>query len=222
MVSDAILKELFFIKNLQVVSEIKKAGQIRYFAPNEIIYDIGEVQKSVYILLKGVLYSYFIDETLTVMTDCFMTERGMPLNTFTLQVPSVFGMQALTDTEVFAFPVDDLRRMLQEHTEVAEEYMRYMQKDLLFHWYIGNKRLHLSATKKYQWFRQKWPEVDEIASNMQIASFLGIRSESLSRLRNAVKNNAESSEAITDIMVTKDLVWNYAKIKQMLDNRRII
>ena len=116
MVSDAILKELFFIKNLQVVSEIKKAGQIRYFAPNEIIYDIGEVQKSVYILLKGVLYSYFIDETLTVMTDCFMTERGMPLNTFNLQVPSVFGMQALTDTEVFAFPVDDLRRMLQEHT----------------------------------------------------------------------------------------------------------
>lgn len=57
---------------------------------------------------------------------------------------------------------------------------------------------------------------------MQIASFLGIRSESLSRLRNAVKNNAESSEAITDIMVTKDLAWNYAKIKQMLDNRRII
>lgn len=128
------------------------------------------------------------------MTDCFMTERGMPLNIFNLQIPSVFGMQALTDTEVFAFPVDDLRRMLQAHTEVAEEYVRYMQKGLLFHWYIGNKRLHLSVAKKYQWFRQKWPEVDEIAGNMQIASFLGIRSESLSRLRNAVKNNAESAK----------------------------
>ena len=222
MISDAILRGLFFIKNPQAISEIKKVGQIRHFAPNEIIYDIGEVQKSVYILLKGIIYSYFIDETQTVLTDCFMTERGMPLNTFNLQIPSVFGMQAMTDTEVFVLPVDDLRRMVQEYTEVAEEYVRYMQKGLLFHWYIGNKRLHLSAAKKYQWFRQNWPEVDEIASNMQIASFLGIRSESLSRLRNAVKNNAERSEAITDIMVTRDLEWNYVKIKQMLDSRRIL
>ena len=67
MVSDAILKELFFIKNLQVVSEIKKAGQIRYFAPNEIIYDIGEVQKSVYILLKGVIYSYFRASSIVIL-----------------------------------------------------------------------------------------------------------------------------------------------------------
>ena len=93
MISDAILRGLFFIKNPQAISEIKKVGQIRHFAPNEIIYDIGEVQKSVYILLKGIIYSYFIDETQTVLTDCFMTERGMPLNTFNLQIPSVFGMQ---------------------------------------------------------------------------------------------------------------------------------
>lgn len=39
----------------------------------------------------------------------------------------------------------------------------------------------------YAWFRENGLEVDRIASNRQIATFLGIRSEYLSRLRHPKK-----------------------------------
>ena len=48
---------------------------------------------------------------------------------------------------------------------------------------INKKRLYLSGSKRYEWFCEKWPEIDQLASNHQIATFLGMRSESLSRLR---------------------------------------
>ena len=45
-----------------------------------VVYDIGDIQKKVYVLIEGMLRCYFIDESQTEMTDSFMTEKGMVAN----------------------------------------------------------------------------------------------------------------------------------------------
>ena len=84
---------------------------------------------------------------------------------------------------VCEIPVKRIILMMQQYSEMAGLYIYCLHQSLEFQNEINNKRLYLPGSKCYEWFCKKWPEVDQIASNHQIATFLGIRSESLSRLR---------------------------------------
>ena len=82
---------------------------------------------------------------------------------------------------------------------------------------INNRRMNLTAEERYQWFCEKWPEVETSASNKQIASFLRMRPESLSRLKAQMKQSEKEAKTLENILVTKDLQWDYMDIKEMID-----
>lgn len=222
MVGVDLIKEIFSIKNQETICRLSDIARIRCCEKGEIVYAIGDMQTSIYILLNGIVYSYFINEIQTAITDCFIVERGFPVNTENFKLPSMFTTQALVRTELLELPIDETLELMQEYPEVLWEYVRFMQMGMNFHWYISNRRIHYPANKKYEWFRKTWPEVDLVASNQQIASFLGIRSQSLSRLRYQLKeksiNGKENAEDIedADIMVTQDLEWDYARVNEAL------
>lgn len=163
-------------------------AEIHHYKKGEHIYDVGDMQKKIYILWSGILRCYFIDELQTDITDCFMTEKGLIANTPEVfqgkgETPSVVGVEVLADAMVCEIPVKRIILMMQQYSEMAGLYIYCLHQSLEFQNEINNKRLYLPGSKCYEWFCKKWPEVDQIASNHQIATFLGIRSESLSRLR---------------------------------------
>lgn len=232
MVSTELIKEIFLIRNQEAIRKLSEVTRIRYCEKGEIIFAIGDMQTNIYIMLNGIVYSYFINEMQSVITDCFVVERGYPVNTENLKLPSMFTAQALVKTELLELPADQAFELMQEYPELLWEYIRFLQMALTYHWYIANKRIHYPANKRYEWFRKTWPEVDKVASNQQIASFLGIKSQSLSRLRYLIrkadkddknekdksdsKNTKEDAEDIedVDILVTRDLKWNYARLSK--------
>ena len=218
MVDKSLIQEIFPIENQEEIRILSEIAKIRCYEKGESIYTIGEIQKNIYIILSGIVYSYFIDETQSIITDCFITERGFPVNTENFKLPSMFTTQALVNTELLEIPIDAALDLMQKFQELLWEYVRFMQMAMTFHWYIANKRIHSPANKKYKWFRETWPEVDAVASNQQTASFLGIRPESLSRLRHQAKvtDGKSVQEEDVDIMVTKDLKWNYPRIGKAL------
>ena len=162
-------------------------SEIVHYKKGDCIYDIGDIQKKVYVLIEGMLRCYFIDESQTEMTDSFMTEKGMVANSVEIfvgkETPSVVGVEVLNETTVLEIPVQAVFDLMQQYPRMAKLYVRCLHQALEFQNEINIKRLYLPGNKRYEWFCKKWPEVDRIASNQQIASFLGIRSESLSRLR---------------------------------------
>lgn len=218
MVSTDLIKEIFPIEDQEGIRELSEIAYVRCYEKGETIYEIGDMQETIYIMLSGIVYSYFIDETQTVITDCFIVERGYPISTENFELPSMFTTQALMKTEVLELPIAATLELMRVHQDLLWEYVRFMQMGLTFHWYIANKRIHYPAKKKYEWFRETWPELDQVASNQQIASFLGIRPESLSRLRHLVKTSGEKTEddEDADIMVTQDLEWNYSRMSKAL------
>lgn len=58
------------------------------------------------------------------------------------------------------------------------------------------------------------------ASNKQIASFLRMRPESLSRLKAQMKQSEKEAKTLENILVTKDLQWDYMDIKEMIEKRQ--
>lgn len=68
----------------------------------------------------------------------------------------------------------------------------------------------------------KWPVIDKMASNQQIASFLRIRPESLSRLRRQVKENEKDNKVITNVLVSKDLQSDYLDIRKIWEKTSVM
>jgi len=176
----------------ELVTALANISEITTYRKGEQLYEIGDVQSKVYLLLEGILRCYLIDDTRSDITDCFMADRFMAANSADFfiegsRVPSFVGMEALTDASVLEIDADPLFEMLQRYPQLARIYAHCLQNALNFQNEINYKRLYLAGKERYQWFREKWPEVDKIASNRQIATFLGIRSEYLSRLRHPKK-----------------------------------
>lgn len=175
-----------------LVAALENISKITFYQKGEQLYGIGDIQSKVYLLLDGILWCYFIDEMRSDITDCFMSDRFMAANTADFfmdgnKIPSFVAMEALTDMKVLEIDAEPLFAMLQRYPQLARVYANCLQNALKFQNEINYKRLYLSGKDRYAWFCEKWPEVDRIASNHQIATFLGIRSEYLSRLRHPKK-----------------------------------
>ena len=196
MIKTEIIEALIPLKDPALISMLAYFAEIHHYKKNERIYDVGDMQTKIYLLWSGILRCYFIDELQTDITDCFMTERGLIANSPEVfygrgETPSVVGVEALTDAMICEIPVQRVFMLMKQYPEMAGLYIHCLHQALDFQNEINNKRLYLSGSKCYEWFCEKWPEVDQIASNHQIATFLGIRSESLSRLRRQKKKNIE-------------------------------
>lgn len=68
------------LNNPELTGQLGSLSEIVHYKKGDCIYDIGDIQKKVYVLIEGMLRCYFIDESQTEMTDSFMTEKGMVAN----------------------------------------------------------------------------------------------------------------------------------------------
>ena len=80
MIKTELIKEFMPFDQPELIELISGVSAIKHYRRGEHLYDIGDVQKCIYILLEGVLRCYFIDEIQTEITDCFLTERWMVAN----------------------------------------------------------------------------------------------------------------------------------------------
>lgn len=87
---------------------------------------------------------------------------------------------------------------------------------------VNNQRMCLPAEDCYRWFCQSGQRLINWPVNQQIASFLRIRPESLSRLRRQVKENEKDNKVITNVLVSKDLQSDYLDIRKIWEKTSVM
>ncbi len=105
------------------------------------------------------------------------------LASFELRSPSQLNVQALEDTWVLAFTQDGIDQIFQ-HIPQMERLFRMMAQRTLA---VLQKRLFLtvsaSAEERYLALIERHPSIEQLVPQHQIASYLGILPESLSRMK---------------------------------------
>jgi CRP-like cAMP-binding protein len=105
------------------------------------------------------------------------------LASFELRSPSQLNVQALEDTWVLAFTQDGIDEIFQ-HIPQMERLFRIMAQRTLA---VLQKRLFLtvsaSAEERYLALIERHPSIEQLVPQHQIASYLGILPESLSRMK---------------------------------------
>lgn len=187
MIEKDLARQVLPFDEPEILNYICQFSEIRHYGKGEGIYGIGEVQAKIYMLLEGIVQFYFLDETQERITDSFFSGPWITVNTCEIylweQAPSVTATEAVTDCLIWEMAMEKVTQLMQLYPKMVKFYIEGLEKALCLQNEINKKRLYLSGIKRYEWFCEKWPEIDQLASNHQIATFLGMRSESLSRLR---------------------------------------
>lgn len=158
----------------------------RLFRKRQYVLQEGNVATHFYFIVRGCLRMYKVDEKGTTHILQFAPENYwlMDIGSFHGIRPSVLNIDALEDTVVLQITRDDLISL----------YLKAPKFDRIFRVLIENSFVRLqerllhnissTAEERYQSFQEMYPHLVNRLPQVQIASFLGITPEFLSRLRN--------------------------------------
>lgn len=161
----------------------------RTIAPNTILIRPGQLADRMYFVAEGALRSYLLREGEDI-TDYFFFENSFATDYASLygQKPAVFYLQALENCSIIQFRRNDFLALSIKHpvfetiARVTAEraFVEIEERMRLLH--------HENLETRYRWMMSRFPQVFQRAPQYQIASYLGVKPESLSRIKKTVGN----------------------------------
>ncbi len=158
--------------------------QPRQLAKKEFLLREGEVCRAATYIETGALrYFYHVQGEERTGQFFFENEWYADYDSFLDQQPSTQNIQALEPTRVWLFPHDALYRLYDEQP-VFERFGRLMAEQA----YRGSRArgvalLNQTPAERYAQLVRDRPQVVQRVSQRLIATYLGVKPESLSRIR---------------------------------------
>lgn len=178
-----------FLQQFTVLTEAERHEigaklNVQQFKKRTILQEIGKIPKHCFFVLEGCVRQYEIIEGVEKVTD-FYTEKHAVISSqsYAEQVPSDFFLECVEDSYLLVGEPEHDQKMIVEFPILREITFQVMEDDWL------RVKANLSAFKlsspeeRYTTFLEKRADLMNRVSNAQIASYLGIRPESLSRIR---------------------------------------
>lgn len=155
------------------------------FARKEFLVRQGNISDELHFIISGCVREYFEDADTNEINTWFGFENAVAVSTYSFfsQKPSLTNIQALEDTETIAIKHEDLQKLFDQFHEIerlgrllAEQYLVQIEE-------IKIILQTLSARQRYEYLLQNRPEFIKRIPLKYLASFLGIKLETLSRVR---------------------------------------
>ena len=179
----------YFKKNLSISPEIedKLKGIIveKNLVKGEIILSDNSVKKEQIFVISGCLRSFYKTEKGKEHTIQFAIKNWWISDYITLYTDkkSLVSIESLTHSKILVIKNKNIEQLYTEFPQFEvfqrknfERRIATLQKRIL-------GLLTLSASEKYDQFITDYNDFEKVIPNYQIASFLGITPESLSRIR---------------------------------------
>ncbi|MEM6320525.1 MAG: cyclic nucleotide-binding domain-containing protein [Bacteroidota bacterium] len=157
----------------------------RCFRAKEMVVSIGDVCDKIFLIEKGMLRNFYYDRKGNDITHWFASEHMIMTipPSFFKREPSNFGIEAIEDTIVQAMSFHQMEEELKKSIKL-ERFYRLLATDIMI--MLGRKVIDLqtqTAEYRYDQLLQTHPDIFQRAKLGDIAGYLGIKQQSLSRIR---------------------------------------
>ena len=160
--------------------------QRRVISKKSIFLKVNEVEKRISFMESGIV-RFFIPkenpEKEITFGFSFKNQFISAYDSFLTQTPSVYQLQALTETTMLSLTYNDLQSVYKS-TQIGNLIGRLTAEDLFL---IKSKReqnlLNLTAEQRYLKLFKERPELLESIPLKYISSYIGITAQALSRIR---------------------------------------
>lgn len=145
----------------------------------------GKITSNFIYVNSGCLMSYYTDAEGNDHVIQFATAGWWTgdLHSFTRGEPSLYSTRALTNSEVFYLPKDDMETLLVKFPKLERYFRILFQNSIVSHQHRLIQNLSVTADERYENFTKRYPTLEQYVPLKYIASYLGITPEFLSKIR---------------------------------------
>jgi CRP-like cAMP-binding protein len=145
----------------------------------------GQISKVAYLIEKGCVRSWFNNHGKDITFQFFFEgESVASVESFMTNQPSLYHLESIEPCIIHSISKKDFQFILDDSPRIKKEVEALVFKRLLFYQQLFLSRIKDNPQKRYQELLQYRPEILERVPQHYIASYLGITSVSLSRIRN--------------------------------------
>jgi CRP-like cAMP-binding protein len=155
------------------------------FKKGDHLLQAGKLCHSLFYIRKGYCRAFHLQDGVEINTNFyFEKEIATNINSYTLNIPSSFTVQACEPLLAYRFDRDEIF----EAAKLAPEIEIVGKQNLQLIAAKQEKQLELyrllKATERYAYLEKNQPEILQRVPLTQLASYLGVARETLSRIRN--------------------------------------
>lgn len=163
----------------------KQLLKVKRLKKKQFLAQEGEVCRNTYFVNSGCIRTYFTDKDGVEHNVQFAIENWWTgdMHSFLTQQPGRYNLVALEDTELLYIERNAQEELFQKIPKFERFFRLLLQNAFVALQDRILAGISETAEERYQNFRKKYPDMDRRIPQNQIASYLGITPESLSRVR---------------------------------------
>lgn len=173
----------------EVLGELVAMSSFRVIPKGSLIASIGDDTRYGGLMLNGTARSYYVDSDGNDITRGFAVEGVLFMDEgFYGYDERICMWEALEDSTVMLCETSKVKDLIRENAEFKDLWIMILEMSVRYKLYRENGFLVENATERYLHFRKLYPDLVSRVPQKHIATYLGITPESLSRIRNSLKD----------------------------------
>jgi len=166
-----------------LAKDILEHSKIKHIEKNSIVLREGQIANECFFILKGCMKKYLLKDGEEKITGFYSEGNVITPSSYTNKLPSKYFVSTLENTIVLHGDPESEEEIYKEYPQL-ESLTRVLTEKLMVHkddefdYWVTN-----SPEERYQLLVKNRPELIQRIPQYQIANYLGIKPESLSRIR---------------------------------------
>ncbi len=168
-------------------STIRGELEIREVPRNTVLLNSGKVSTEFYFILKGCARLYYL-AGIEEKTAFFYTENMFvsSYESFTRQIPAKHSIQVIEDSTLVVFNIESAQKLLEASPKFEMLARIMMEEEMSVYQDVISSFVTQNAEQRYESMLKEQPELLQRIPQHQIATFLGVTPETLSRIRKRI------------------------------------
>lgn len=169
-------------EEISIFTSLLKPRKIR---KRQYLLQAGDINQYENFVNKGCLRAYTVDEQGQEHIAMFGVEGWWisDLYSFLTGTPATQHIDALEDSEVFSIEKTDLEKLYEQVPKFNRFFLKLLQNAFVAHQRRILASISQTAEDQYMDFIKRYPSIEQRVPQSQIASYLGLSPETISRIR---------------------------------------
>lgn len=192
--NDAIIE--FLSKYIELTEEetdiISNQNVIQSFKNGTLLLSEGKIAKECFFILKGCVSSYYLVKGELKVTEFFTEKQPISPVSYTTKKPSEYYLKCLEDCIISIGTPESSAEFMRKLPRLAALGPTVLEDQLVNKQMKHDDFIKLSPEERYQNLQKNSPDLLNRIPQYLIASYLGIKPESLSRIRKRLNKKSVS------------------------------
>lgn len=186
--SDYIEQGLKLVLGDELKQLINSIGALKNIPKGTNLVSEGDMINSLYYIYKGIVRGYYIDSDGNDITKCFSSETDFVCAEKLLKEgEATYNVECLEDSICIEIPYSVILRGIEADDEMRAFSNKFTKKQVIILDERQRGLLMKTAMDRYLDFKRDYSAIENRISQEHIASYIGVRASSLSRLKRKMK-----------------------------------